>query len=162
MTYCDQGDFLSKLSDTTPHIDANSSDQNLGFMFELIYIILVLDVNAIEHGDLNAGNVVATTAPYKRQYTINGIPFTIPGSIMPVIIDWAEPTGNMTGDNKTDLQKLIFELRSYYGITLPTEIETMLMQNDFHALMSDLFTRFRNIELTVGDAVKFCQPLDFE
>jgi len=161
MPYYDRGDFLYKLAGKVEEIDKTSSDENLGFFFELFYAVVVFGLNDIEHGDLNAGNVVGTTVDYKRQYIINDVVFTISSPVMPVIVDWAEPTGNLTGRYSSDMEKIGSGITAYHGIQFASEIVEKFVSDDNNILFLDIFSRFRINEVKVGDKIKFYEAVNF-
>ena len=60
MPYYNKGNFLHQLSRSLQTgdiiiLDDRRSDDILGFFFELYYTLVVLGINEIRHGDLNAG-----------------------------------------------------------------------------------------------------------
>jgi len=141
--YNDADDYMYKLSKsgTIAMVDINSDDQLLGYMFELIYTLIILDKNQIEHGDLNAGNISGRRVDYERRYSINEVEYVISTPIMPIIIDWAEPTGNLKSKLK-DLQHFPGAIFQYYGIDFDPSLKQLLSKADYEVIFSPVFSRF--------------------
>lgn len=138
----------------------NTSANLLDAIFELVYTIAVFNSMGTVHGDLHMNNVVFVTTDQQRQYTVNGLVYTVNNPVQPVIIDWANTLGG-PGSKKYgpgDLQFILQELEEFYGINVPAELIAPMAAEQYKATLVN--PAFELLTSRVpSDAVKTFQPL---
>lgn len=146
-----------------------SSIEQLDFLFELLYTVVILTKNGILHNDLNSDNILIKPVSYKRQYIVNGRRFIVNNKIAPVIIDFGEvtitePLSKFSGDT---LWKLVGDEDMEYSLeeiigdeNILNAITDKLRNNDsFEILLDSMFESLRQRDVDAGDLIKIFEPI---
>jgi serine/threonine protein kinase len=146
-----------------------TSEQELDFVFELLYTLVVLAQHGISHNDLNSDNILCKTVSYKRQYIINDRRYLISSNILPVIIDFGEislnaPTDRFSGDT---IWKLVAMEDMEYSLEniirdeniLNTLVEELRASDRFDILFHPIFDSLRQKDIQAGDVIKIFESL---
>jgi serine/threonine protein kinase len=143
--------------------------QELDFVFELLYTLVVLAQHGIAHRDISPDNILCKSIPYKRQYIINGRTYIINSNILPVLIDFGAVDFKAPKDRFSDytLRGLIVEFIMQPTLTrllsdkqIKRIIISRLKKSDkFDILCDPIFNSLVQTELEPGDIIKVFSPL---
>lgn len=137
-------------------------------LFEIIYTLIILNKNGINHGDLHLGNIIFSEVAHSRRYTINGIKYRIDTKILPIIIDWSSPRAYPYSKyGSKNLQKFVAEIEDYTPedmveisgnmLQIPPEIKSYLIRNNYQVVFDPFFDSLLTTE--IGPNTKSYQPI---
>lgn len=163
-------DYLFYTMPVLQRLPGMDSSLELNFIFELLYTIVVLAQEGIVHNDLNPGNILCKSVPYKRQYIINDRTYVLSSNILPVIIDFGEvslkaPPDRFSEDTiwklvgREGMENALEDILQDQSI-LDAIIPNLRNSDSFGILFHPIFDPLISSEfLLPGDIIKVFSPL---
>jgi hypothetical protein len=139
-------------------------EQELDFVFELLWTIIILCSHGISHDDLHHKNIMCQPVSHNRQYIINDRKYTITYKFTPVIIDLSpdfDVSRNVISPSilrslfgqEAELRYLIFD-----PTIVTTIIEAVQKSNRFDILLHPIFDPLRNRSGFEDQVIKTFKP----